>query len=430
MRHWKILLLASAFATSAQAATIGTMTPAEPVTAARIDTLPKAEQAAWDRYLARSEALMAADKAALAAERRSHPAANAPGGPSGGGGMPLDRPAAWYAGAEARHIAANIISFQTPAGGWGKNMDRSGPLRVPGQSWVPYENLPANAREDITSATPEWRYVGTIDNNATLDEMRFLARVQAQLPGHEGDAARAAFRKGLAYLLTAQYPSGGWPQVFPLQGGYHDALTYNDDAMAHVLSLLGDVAAREGDFAFATPTEAARAQAAHARGIAVILATQVRTGGRLTGWSQQHDPLTLAPVGARNFEPAALSSNESARLLMLLMEQPAPSPRLVAAVHAGIAWLRAAAVRDKAWGLADDGIPGKHLADRPGAGPIWARFYDMKTLKPIFGDRDKSIQDDVNDISLERRNGYSWYGAGPAQALKAYETWAKAHAAG
>jgi PelA/Pel-15E family pectate lyase len=434
MRRLKTILLATALAgplAPAQAATIGTMTPAEPVAAPRVDALPASQQGAWDRYLARSHALMAADQAALAAERNSHHASNPPPGPSGGGGMPLDRPSAWYAGAEARHVAANIVSFQTPAGGWGKNMDRSGPVRVPGQSWVPHEDLPANAREDIVSPTPEWRYVGTIDNNATLDEMRFLARVQTQWPGKDGDGPRASFLRGLAYLLEAQFPNGGWPQVYPLQGGYHDALTYNDDAMAQVLALLDDVADRKGDFAFVPAAQSAKAKAAYDRGIAVILVTQVQADGRATGWSQQHDALTLAPVGARNFEPAALSSNESARLLVVLMQQPSPSPQTIAAVHAGIAWLRSVAMRDKVWTPAADatGIAGKHLADKPGAGPIWARFYDMHTLKPIFGDRDKSIHDDVNDLSLERRNGYSWFSAAPAHAIELYKTWTKAHPA-
>jgi PelA/Pel-15E family pectate lyase len=155
----------------------------------------------------------------------------------------------------------------------------------------------------------------------------------------------------------------------------------------------------------------------------------VQVGGRATGWAQQHDALTLAPVGARNFEPAALSSNESARLLMVLMQQPSPSTQSVAAVHAGIAWLRSATVRNKVWTAAADatGITGKHLADKAGAGPLWARFYDLKTLKPIFGDRDKSIHDDVNEIGLERRNGYSWFGSGPKRAIELYGSWAKSH---
>jgi PelA/Pel-15E family pectate lyase len=34
-------------------------------------------------------------------------------------------------------------------------------------------------------------------------------------------------------------------------------------------------------------------------------------------WGQQHDPLTLLPTAARNFELASLASEESAGLLML-----------------------------------------------------------------------------------------------------------------
>jgi PelA/Pel-15E family pectate lyase len=34
------------------------------------------------------------------------------------------------------------------------------------------------------------------------------------------------------YLLAAQFPNGGWPQVWPLEGGYHDAVTFNDNAVS------------------------------------------------------------------------------------------------------------------------------------------------------------------------------------------------------
>jgi hypothetical protein len=50
-------------------------------------------------------------------------------------------------------------------------------------------------------------------------------------------------------------------------------------------------------------------------------------------------------------------------------------------------------------------------------------------MKPIFGDRDRSIHDDVNELSPERRNGYSWYGTSPAKALAAYQAWSASHPA-
>jgi PelA/Pel-15E family pectate lyase len=65
-----------------------------------------------------------------------------------------------------------------------------------------------------------------------------------------------------------------------------------------------------------------------------------------------------------------------------------------------------------------------------GAGPLWARFYSLGDPakgggKPIFGDRDKTIHDDVSEISLERRNGYAWYGDGPKRTLEEYADWQK-----
>jgi hypothetical protein len=71
---------------------------------------------------------------------------------------------------------------------------------------------------------------------------------------------------------------------------------------------------------------------------------------------------------------------------------------------------------------------GRHLEAKAGAGPIWARYYSLSSGLPVFGDRDKTIHDDVSELSLERRNGYAWYTAGPLQALDAYATWSKNHA--
>ena len=115
-----VLLLAAAVlpAAVASAEVIGHMTTAEPVGTARIATLPTAQRGPWLAYWQRSQARMAADKAALAAERKG--LALVPASPPEGntGSMPLNRDPAWYASAEARAVADNIVSFQTPTGGW------------------------------------------------------------------------------------------------------------------------------------------------------------------------------------------------------------------------------------------------------------------------------------------------------------------------
>ncbi len=420
------LLLMLAPASSAKV--IGRMTPAEPLTMQRIALLPPGQQQAWKAYLERSKARRAADKAALAAELAIL-AKSYPSPPEGSvKSMPLDKPAAWYGTAEARRIADNIVSYQTPTGGWGKNQDRTAPLRERGRRFAIVENLPPEAAQDIITDDTRWAYVGTLDNGATTTELRFLAKVQSAIPLAEGEAYRASFVKGIRYLLEAQYPNGGWPQIYPLQGGYHDAITFNDDAMAHAIEVLMDAGARKAEFAFVPASLAAQARSAADRGVAVVLASQVVLGGRRTGWGQQHDALTLKPVGARNFEPMSLSSNETAAVLRLLMRLPNPSDAVVRSVHDGIAWLQSVALRDVEWKIPPGG-EGKLLLPAPGAGPLWSRMYDLQTMKPIFGDRDKTIHDDVSLIMASRRNGYSWYGSGPANVIAAYRKWALAHPA-
>ena len=427
VRRLALCLLAPA---SLFAAVIGTSKPAESISAARIAMLPAKDRAAWMAYLERSQKQMQADRNALAAERT--PGAPEPSMPKEGFSartMPLDRYAAWYGTAEARHVADIIVSFQTPAGGWSKNLDMSGAVRAPGQSYTPNNLSRYPGVDDFdTPKDPHWNYVGTLDNDATNTELHFLALVSGATPGAAGEAYRISFLRGIRYLLAAQFPNGGWPQVWPLEGGYHDAITFNDNAVTESAETLTAAADGAGNYSFVPADLRQQARSAADHALQCILATQVIVNGKRTVWAQQHDGLTLAPVSGRNYEPAALSSGESADVLLYLMQLPHPSPAVIAAVNAGVSWLKAAGIYGQEW-VGGRGTPGgRHLEAKVGAGPIWARYYSMATELPIFGDRDKTIHDDVSELSVERRNGYAWYGAGPQQALDAYATWSKSHA--
>jgi PelA/Pel-15E family pectate lyase len=106
------------------------------------------------------------------------------------------------------------------------------------------------------------------------------------------------------------------------------------------------------------------------------------------------------------------------------MRLPKPQPAVVNAVDAAVVWFRKTAIYGKSYAR---GADGRRLTSAEGAGPIWARFYETGTDRPIFGDRDKSLHDDVNDLSAERRNGYSWYNGAPQAALDRYAEWTKSH---
>lgn len=404
------------------AAIVGTNVPATPVTEERVAGLP-----AWKSYVAASTAQRLADQAFIRAELTAQglKQATLPHKTNNAKGVTLTNPAGWYGGAEARRIADNLVSFQTPAGGWSKNTDFTGGARAPGEMFGAENGSLFLSPDDFDRPKDEaWSYVGTFDNDATTTELMFLAKVISANPAQSA-AYRAAFARGLHYVFSAQYPNGGWPQVWPLQGGYHDAVTLNDDAMLHIIEFLQDVAAGRDDFAFVGPEVRAQALAGWRRGLDCLLAGQLVVKGRRTVWGQQLDAITLQPVSARNYEMPSACSAESATIVLYLMKLPDPTAAEVAAVHAAAAWFEKTKIEGKAFRVV--GEESRKLVDEPGAGPIWARYYDLTTDRPIYGDRDKSIHDDVNEISRERRKGYAWFKDTPKRVLEHYVKWAKQH---
>src|SRR4029078_10635925 len=169
------------------------------------------------------------------------------------------------------------------AGGWSKGLCMTGHARLPGELF-PSDNS-SRFLADADNDTPHdihWNYVGTFDNDATTTQLRYLAKVIAALRFGDSVKYRAAFLHGLDYIFASQFPNGGWPQVWPLQGGYHDAITYNDGALVHVLDLLNSVQRGQNEFAFVPEKYRKLAAKSLARGVKCVLATQVVVDGRRT----------------------------------------------------------------------------------------------------------------------------------------------------
>jgi PelA/Pel-15E family pectate lyase len=306
----------------------------------------------------------------------------------------------WYASPEARAMAENVIRWQSAHGGWPKNTDLA--ARPP----VPQGPAGTVGRDGAD----------TIDNGATTTPMRFLAlMVQATRDTRYG----APFDHGVDYLLAAQYPNGGWPQYFPLRKGYYSHITYNDDAMVNVLRLLRDVAAGKPPYDFVDPARRARAASAVTRGIDCILHTQIKQNGKLTAWCAQHDETTLEPAWGRNYEPPTLSGGESVGIVRFLMEIEQPSPEIVAAIDGAVAWFEDVAIHgvrlEEFTGA--DGKRDKRVLTDPAARPLWARFYERGTNRPVFTGRDQVIRYAISEIEHERRNGYSYYVTSPSGLL-------------
>jgi PelA/Pel-15E family pectate lyase len=423
MNH-RIAILCSVFGCiiTASANVIGTNVPAKPITAERVANLP-----AWKSYLENSQRQHQAELDAFRAELKANHLTNTVSPPKSDSPTrtPLNAKASWYASDEARRIAGNVISYQTPAGGWSKHTDYTHHHRAPGELFAADSSSKFNLAADFDKpADVRWSYIGTFDNGATITELRFLAKVISASKS-DTSALQKSFLRGLDYIFAAQFPNGGWPQVWPLQGGYHDAVTFNDNAMLNVIKLLRDVSLVGDNFAFVPADVRGQADASWKHGLECVLAAQVMVDNRRTAWGQQHDALTLKPVSARNYEMPSLASGESAMVTLFLMQLPNPDSNVVAAVHAAVAWFDKTKIEGKEF--KNSGADGRMLQDAPGAGPLWSRYYEIGTNKPLFGDRDKSIHDDVNEISRERRKGYGWFINSGKSVLQQYAKWSKTH---
>ncbi|ODP38869.1 pectate lyase [Sphingomonas turrisvirgatae] len=314
-----------------------------------------------------------------------------------------DKPQGWFASDEARRIADNILSWQDPgSGGW------------------PLMNTTAQHRDAAGGATGPWGSRAALIK-ATVNEMRFLARAQA---ARSDTRFVPAIDRGLGYILGAQYPTGGFPHSWPtFNTPYDHQATFNDDEMVDLLELLRDVATRP-EFKVLPAERRRAAQTAFDRGIDFILKTQIRAGGTLTAWAQQYDEKTLEPRGARKFEPVAISGGESANVLLLLMSIERPGDAIKRAIHAGAAWYRAVAIT----GIRVEHTGRDRIVHRdPSAPPVWARYYQIGTNRPIFVGRDGIIRHALAEVEQERRGGYAWYGDWGRTVLDRYAGWRRQH---
>ena len=316
----------------------------------------------------------------------------------------------WFATAEARQIADNLLIYQRASGGWPKNID--------------YRRILSESEKHKLLKNPS-EPLATVDNGATYTQLRFLAKV---IRATNDQLYILSFFKGFDYLLDAQYTNGGWPQFYPLQKGYFSHITFNDDAMIGVLRLLRDIAAGKSDFEFVDQERQNRAKKAVRKGIECILKTQIVVNGQLTAWCAQYDEKTLKPANARSYELVSLSGEETVGIVRFLMEIKNPSPEIVNAVQAAVGWLDRVKIEGirvvrKPDPKSPTGFDKVVVADSS-APPIWARFYQIEDNRPFFSDRDGKVYYDLAAISSERRNEYAWLGYWPQELLtELYPQW-------
>ena len=329
----------------------------------------------------------------------------------------LDQKASWYKSEEAVRIADNVLLYQRECGGWPKNIDMA-------------SKLTATQTEELKKQKGEVDC--NIDNGATYTQMQYLAKVFTAT-GHS--RFRDAFIKAFDYLLAAQYANGGWPQYYPKLEGYYRHITFNDDAMIGVMTLLRDASLQLPDYSFIDVARRDKAALAVRKGIKCILDTQIIVDGKRTVWCAQHDEVTLKPAPARSYEKASYSGSESAGIVRFLMQIDRPDANVIEAIESAVRWLE----RMKISGIRvvrkpDVSLPKGYdmtVVSDPTSEPLWARFYELGTGRPIFCGRDGVTKYSLAEIEHERRTGYGWYSKAPLKLLaEDYPNWRKKRSPG
>lgn len=197
---------------------------------------------------------------------------------------------------------------------------------------------------------------------------------------------------GMHFMMDSQFENGGWPQWYPLRGGYHDYYTFNDGAINDNIRLMMHAYRQYGNPEYLRSAEA---------GGEFIVESQWKSPQ--SGWAQQYNH-DMEPAWARRFEPPGICSLVSSRNIHTLIDLYllTEDKRYLQPIPAAIRWLENSQIGNEQW----------------------ARLYEVGTNRPIYGDREdgNKIFYDYMSISERERTSYGWQGTyGIPGAIARYE---------
>jgi PelA/Pel-15E family pectate lyase len=321
-----------------------------------------------------------------------------------------------YKPTQIKEIADNILLYQRDNGGWPKNYDM---LAI----------LTPEQHDKVLKAKSALHT--TFDNSTTYTQIKYLAQAY-QITKTE--KYKDACLRGIDFTLSAQYPNGGWPQYFPLESNYSRRITFNDDAMTGVMVMLKDILDNKPYYSFVNSARRKKAKIAFEKGLDCTLKCQINDKGTLTAWCQQHDEVNLAPAWARAYEPPSICGKESANIVLLLMSIDKPSKEVIKSVNSAVKWFedsKIQGIRFEEFNAPEEKFPlrtiktDRRVVEDKSAPPIWARFYELGTHRPLFANRKSELLYSLAEVDRERRASYGWYAYDPQTVLDQYPAWQK-----
>jgi PelA/Pel-15E family pectate lyase len=276
----------------------------------------------------------------------------------------------------AREAANVLLRGQLRSGGWTNRIE----LDPAGRKQFAY-------RVDKESG-PRARNVTSLDDNMTQSAVRFLMRFDRATGFKEAQVHEAA-AYALTSLLKAQYPNGAWPQGYdrfpdpaqfpvkkasyperwsrtPTGGPYWTYYTLNDNVLADMVETMLEAERTYNEPKYRTAAEKA--------GGFLILA---QMPDPQPAWAQQYNA-DMHPAWARRFEPPAITGGESQRAMriLLLLYRETGDKKYLEPVPKALDYLRKSR------------LPDGRLA----------RFYELKTNKPLYFTRDYQLTYDDKNV--------------------------------
>ena len=279
----------------------------------------------------------------------------------------------------AKEVGDALATVQLDVGGWRMRQPLS-------DEW-------SNRYIDDTNA---YRRTPQADFDDARTQGPTLFFIELVRDGSDSERHKEALNRALNLFLEAQYPSGGWPQYYPLEteDGHSDLDNYrryhhiNDASIPDCIDVL--LAAYQA-FGDEEHLEAA------VRAADWLL--EVRLPG--AAWAQQYyddfikGPLKPnSPAPGRWFEPMAITAAETLHVLDILID----------------VWLETGDGRYvEPFGEVAEWYERSRLDDGR-----WARFYELHTNRPLYCTPDRVITYSDEDL----RPGYAWKGTWGQRALE------------
>ncbi len=236
----------------------------------------------------------------------------------------------------------------------------------------------------------------SLDDGQTQSALRLMIYVDKALD-FKNKSIHDSATIGLDSLLNAQFPNGGFPQVWTgpvepqpivkanypeydwrIEGrikNYWDMYTLNDNVTGYVADTLIDAATIYGDKRYAA--------ALRKLGDFLLLAQMPEPQ---PGWAQQYN-YAMQPIWARKFEPPSVSGEETQEVLetLLKIHRVTGDRKYLEPIPRALAWLKRSVLPD---------------------GQV-ARYYELRTNRPLYMSRRRDTYSLTYDDS-DLPSHYGW----------------------